>query len=152
MIQINGNLLAEKVLKKARKEIQDEGLSPSLAIIFIGTDSGSAVYIKKKQEAGEKIGVRVVVYQFDSATTEEICTLTGKLALDSKVSGIILQLPAPGIDINKVFALIPPEKDVDGLNPLSLGKLWQGGYEQGQKYMIPATPAAKPAHIDLAIA
>jgi methylenetetrahydrofolate dehydrogenase (NADP+)/methenyltetrahydrofolate cyclohydrolase len=134
---LNGNELAEKIILTAKDSIRTNGLSHRLDIIFIGDNTASEVYVAKKQELGDKVGVKVVVHRLISATQEEVETLLRKLANDIEVNGIIVQLPAPGVDVETLFDLIPAGKDVDGLNPLSLGLLWHDRYQ-----LVPATAEA----------
>ncbi len=137
MQTLNGKEIANSILELAAKEVAQLGFQPHLAIVFVGEDAGSEIYVNKKQEAGKRVGVIVEVYRFPENSDAEVKQCLHDLAVDSKVQGIILQLPAPGIEVNQAFDLIPPEKDVDGLNPLSLGLLWQGRND-----LIPATAQA----------
>ena len=96
-------------------------------------------YIEKKRQAGEKVGVDVEIHKLDNTNTQELVSLIGKLNEDSSVTGIILQLPLPK-DINeyKICSAIDPSKDVDGLNPVSMGDIWLNKKPK----IIPATVKA----------
>lgn len=134
---IDGKALADEVLKSAKLKIETHNLKPRLDIIWIGNNSASEVYINKKKAAGEMVGVQVVIHHYDEISEAELVTITKELNVNPEVSGIIIQLPVPEIDTHNAFAAISLEKDVDGLNPLSLGKLWQK-----QQVLIPATVRA----------
>jgi len=134
---INGTELSEKLVIQSRKLIQEHDLKCRLDIIFVGANLASEVYVAKKQEMGERIGVKVVVHRFAKADPQELISLLIDLAAAPEVNGIIIQLPVPGLDIEPMFDLIPVAKDVDGLNPRTIGELWHG-----RKVMIPATARA----------
>jgi methylenetetrahydrofolate dehydrogenase (NADP+)/methenyltetrahydrofolate cyclohydrolase len=134
---INGIEMSAKILGQIKDQVSGIGIKPRLEIIFIGDNSASQVYVAKKQEAGEACGIEVNVEHRLNATTEEVKDMILKAAADNSVNGIILQLPAPGIELDKVLPLIPLHKDVDGLNPLTLGKMWQNSTR-----LVPATVKA----------
>jgi len=122
---IDGQKLSEELLHKLKNKISEQNLKPRLDIIFIGSNFASEVYITKKINAGKQIGVEVVLHKFESITDTELITLLNKLSKNPLVNAVIIQLPAPNIDIQEMFKLIDVQKDVDGLNPLSLGSLWK---------------------------
>ena len=131
---LNGIELSEKLLAELKPAVDSFALKPRLDIVFIGQNEASQVYVNKKIAAGEFLGIKVVVHSFLKSTTEEILELVKALANDSEVHGIIIQLPAPDIDTEKIFPLIPVEKDVDGLNPKTLGNIYHGDLS-----IVPAT-------------
>jgi methylenetetrahydrofolate dehydrogenase (NADP+)/methenyltetrahydrofolate cyclohydrolase len=137
MKQIDGKGIADQMLKSAAQKIKTEGLTPRLDIIWVGDNPSSEVYVEKKRQAGESIGVKVNVHRYTEISAGELGIFTGELSAMPEVNGIIIQLPVPGIDPHSAFAEISPAKDVDGLNPTSLGKLWQK-----QDVLIPATVRA----------
>jgi len=135
---INGNQLKNNILHNLKNEISEYNLTPKLAIILIGDSAESKVYIKKKQEAGEQIGVKVILYHQPTFNESKLLSLIDSLNNDASVNGIIIQLPIPGVSSKKFTNLINPQKDVDGLNAISLGNLWQNnGF-----YLISATALA----------
>lgn len=134
---INGAEMSAKILAQIKDKLASSADKPKLEIVFIGNNSASQVYVAKKKEAGEACGIEVNVTHRLEATTQEVKDIILKAAQDDSVNGIILQLPAPNIDLEQVLPLIPLHKDVDGLNPLTLGRLWHNNIE-----LIPATVKA----------
>lgn len=109
--------LKEKISKKDRK--------PSLAVVIVGEDPASKIYVRNKVKACEEVGIRSLSYQLSATATQtEVETLLDKLAADSSIDGILLQLPLPkGLNAESAMARIPVEKDVDGFSAENLGKL-----------------------------
>ena len=137
---INGKELAKKIrreLKKEVAELKENGINPKLAVIMVGDDPGSQVYVKNKSKACEKVGIEFEEYLYDSNLTEkELLDIIQKLNNDNSIHGILLQSPVPKhIDINKAFRTISPEKDVDGFNPINVGNL-----SIGEDAFISCTP------------
>lgn len=137
MNKINGRQLAEKIINEAKLITAELDFKPRLDIIFIGNNSASEVYVSKKVAAGKQAGIEVIVHRHENMSDNVLQTLLKELANDTSVHGIILQLPADDIDVEAAFDLIPVAKDVDGLNPASLGGLWHN-----RRVLIPATPRA----------
>jgi len=136
---INGLKISEEILEKLKTKIQINRFHPRLDIIQIGDNYASRVYIKNKKEKGEAIGVDVVLHEYDSISENKLIELIYNLNSDDAVNGIILQIPIPKeIDLRNILKVIDPEKDVDGLNPLNLGLVWQGQEET----FVAATPLA----------
>ena len=128
---LDGKLLAKKIKEDLRKEVEElkqNGIFPKLAVIMVGNDSASKVYVRNKSIACEEVGIEYEEYLLDENTTmEELLGLINKLNQDKSVNGILLQSPIPkGLDINEAFKTIAPEKDVDGFNPCNVGKLCLG--------------------------
>ncbi len=128
---IDGKELAKKVRKDLKKEVDElkqNGINPKLAVIMIGNDPGSTVYVRNKSKACEKVGIEFEEFLFDESITEEkLLELIEKLNQDDKIHGILLQCPVPKhIDVNKAFRAISPNKDVDGFNPINVGNLTIG--------------------------
>lgn len=128
---IDGKELAKKVRKELKQEVnelKEKGITPKLAVIMVGDDSGSQVYVKNKSKACEKVGIEFEEYLFNADLAEdELLNLINKLNGDSSVHGILLQSPVPKhININKAFRTISPDKDVDGFNPVNVGNLTIG--------------------------
>lgn len=128
---INGKELAKKVrkeLKEEVKELKEKGINPKLAVIMVGNDPGSTVYVRNKSKACEKTGIEFEEFLFDDQTSEDkLLEVINKLNSDDSIHGILLQSPVPKhININKAFRTISPNKDVDGFNPVNVGNLTIG--------------------------
>ena len=125
---LDGKALAKKVRENLKLEVEklkEKGIYPKLAVIMVGNNSSSAIYVKNKSTACKNTGIDFEEYLLDEKTTEkELLDLIEKLNDDKDVNGILLQSPVPKhIDINKAFRTIKPEKDVDGFNPWNVGNL-----------------------------
>lgn len=131
---INGREISDRILAELKSKIINLNIKPKLAIIYVGNNEASKTYIEKKKEAGKFVGIDVDVYSFINSNDDEISNLIKKLGSDNSVNGIILQLPAPLINLDKVLPLIPINKDVDGLNPLTIGNIMHGNMN-----IVPAT-------------
>lgn len=138
---IDGKKISQEIkdeLKVKVAELNSKGVEVSLAVILVGNDPASTVYVGNKKKACEYIGVKSLSYELPETTTEaELLELIDKLNKDASVNGILVQLPLPkSIDEDKVIQAIAPEKDVDGFHPVSVGSLLIG-----QKGFLPCTPA-----------
>lgn len=125
---IDGKELAKKIranLKIECEELKKEGIKSKLAVIMVGDDPASKVYVKNKSRACEDVGIEYEEYLLGSDTTQKkLIELIKKLNEDKNINGILLQSPIPSnLDINEAFRTITPEKDVDGFNPVNVGKL-----------------------------
>ena len=125
---IDGKELAKKIRAKLKiecEELNKEGIKSKLAVIMVGDDPASKVYVRNKSRACEDVGIEYEEYLLESNTTQkELIDLIEKLNQDNTVNGILLQSPIPSnLDINEAFRTIIPEKDVDGFNPVNVGKL-----------------------------
>jgi len=125
--------LKEKVAKK-----KEQGVEISLAVIQVGNDPASSVYVNNKKKACEYIGIRSIAYELAEDTTEkELLDLVEELNEKKEVNGILVQLPLPKhIDEDKIIKAISPKKDVDGFHPQSVGALCIG-----QPGFVSCTPA-----------
>lgn len=128
---INGKEVAKKVRKDLKSEViklKANGINPKLAVIMVGNDPGSTVYVRNKSKACQKVGIEFEEFLYDENLSEsELLDVIKKLNEDSSINGILLQSPVPKhIDINKAFRTIAPEKDVDGFNPVNVGNLTIG--------------------------
>lgn len=134
---IDGKKTADKLKAEVKQKIQKTGLKPKLSLILVGNDPASQVYVKKKHEACEEIGIISDQHFFpESIKEQEILDLIEELNKDETVSGILVQLPLPEqINVKKIVNLISPEKDVDGFHPLNLGKS-----ELDEEAFKPCTP------------
>lgn len=125
---IKGKALAKKVrenLKTECEELKKQGINPKLAVIMVGDNPASKVYVKNKNKACEEIGIEYEEYLLEETTTQkELNDLIKKLNNTEAVNGILLQSPVPQhLDINQAFKAISYRKDVDGFTPSSVGKL-----------------------------
>ena len=128
---IDGKAIAASVRKKVASGVQErinKGLrAPGLAVVLVGEDAASQVYVKNKTNACEEVGFSSRSYKLDaSATQEELEVLVDRLNEDREVDGILVQLPLPNhLNADKILEQIRPDKDVDGFHPFNLGKLAQ---------------------------
>lgn len=125
---IDGKKLAKEIREKLKircDNLKKSGIQPKLAVILIGNDKPSQIYVKNKSKACEEIGIIFKEYLLDEKIEQkELINLIDKLNKDTTVHGILLQSPIPNhLDINEAFRKISPEKDVDGFNPINVGKL-----------------------------
>lgn len=152
---LNGKELAQKLQQEMTQEVtelKEKGLQPGLAVILVGEDPASQVYVRNKERAANNIGMYSVVYRLPETTSEaDLIAKIEELNHDDKVHGILVQLPLPKhINEDLVLDTIDPAKDVDGFHPMNLGNLFAG-----KPTMIPCTPAGimeliKLSGIDLA--
>lgn len=129
---INGKVLAKKIrenLKIECDELKTQGINPKLAVIMVGDNAASKVYVKNKSKACDQIGIEYEEHLLEETTTQqELNELIKKLNNTKEVNGILLQSPLPEhLDINQAFKAISYRKDVDGFTPTSVGKLVMGG-------------------------
>ncbi len=125
---IDGKELAKNIREKLKDEVielKQADINPKLAVIMVGDDKASKVYVKNKSKACEDVGIEYEEYLLPTETKmEELLELIEKLNNDETVHGILVQSPLPeGLDANVAFKTISPKKDVDGFNPINVGKL-----------------------------
>ena len=128
-ILMDGNRLRDETVVRLRGEIDALGSPPvCLATVLVGADKPSQIYVRMKQKKAEEAGmVSKGVELPETATQADVEAVVGELAADPSVHGILVQLPLPAhLDPEPVLALLPPEKDVDGLTELSMGRLVRG--------------------------
>lgn len=120
------------------ENLKKEGINPGLAVILVGEDPASKVYVSNKKKACEYIGINSFEYKLPETTTEaELLELIDKLNNDNTVSGILCQLPVPKhINEDAIINAIDPKKDVDAFHPVNVGKIMTGNYD-----FVPCTPA-----------
>ena len=119
------------------KEMKKDGIEPCLAVILVGDDPASRVYVNNKKKACEFCGIRSLEYLLSATTQEELNSLVDKLNNDKSVNGILCQLPLPKhLNEKEVLNLIKPEKDVDAFHPENVGHIMIGDYN-----FLPCTPA-----------
>ena len=125
-------------MKEQVKELKAKGINPGLAVILVGEDPASKVYVSNKKKACEYIGINSFEYKLPEETTEgELIELIKKLNNDNAVSGILCQLPVPKhINEEAIINAIDPKKDVDAFHPINVGKIMTGNYD-----FVPCTPA-----------
>lgn len=126
---LDGKSLAETIIAGIRQDITQRSTKqqrvPGLAVVLVGEDSASAIYVKNKRLACERAGVRSFSYDLNSSTSQdELLNLIDQLNQDAAVDGILVQLPLPPhIDTELVIERILPDKDVDGFHPYNIGRL-----------------------------
>ncbi|MDD3767054.1 MAG: bifunctional methylenetetrahydrofolate dehydrogenase/methenyltetrahydrofolate cyclohydrolase FolD [Eubacteriales bacterium] len=138
---LDGKALSQKIkgqLKEEVAKLKDEGISVGLAVVIVGDDPASRVYVNSKKRACEEIGIYSEEYALKGETTqEELIELVKKLNEKDDINGILVQLPLPRhIDEEAVINAISPEKDVDAFHPVNVGKIMIGNYD-----FLPCTPA-----------
>ena len=125
---IDGKELAKNIRLKLKDEVielKNADINPKLAVIMVGDDKASKVYVKNKSKACEDVGIEYEEHILPANTKmEELLELIEKLNNDETIHGILVQSPLPkGLDANEAFRTISPKKDVDGFNPINVGKL-----------------------------
>ena len=128
---IDGKKIAEKIISEIKNKVitnQSEGITPpGLAVIQVGEDPASSVYVRNKRKACEEVGMKSFNYDLDQSTTQkELIELVESLNSNAEVNGILIQLPLPThINETIVIETIKPSKDVDGFHPYTIGRLMQ---------------------------
>ena len=135
---IDGKLISTTIKDELKKEVADNGIKATLAVIQVGSDPASSVYVGNKKKACEYIGIGSKSYELPEETSEEeLLKLIDDLNSDDNINGILVQLPVPKhIDEKKIINRISPKKDVDGFHPESVGNLCIG-----QDGFVSCTPA-----------
>ena len=129
--------LRAKIAVEAAKLKKEHGLVPGLAVVLVGTDPASEIYVRNKVKQTEEAGLNSFEHKLDASTSQQdLLALVEKLNQDSSVHGILVQFPLPAhLDQQSVINAISPAKDVDGLNPVNTGKL-----ASGLPALAPCTP------------
>lgn len=138
---IDGKKISQEIKDELKAQVADlkaQGIEGALAVIQVGADPASSVYVRNKKHACEYIGIRSESYELPEETTEaELLALIERLNVDASVNGILCQLPVPAhMDENKIIRTIAPEKDVDGFHTQNVGALMVG-----QQGFVSCTPA-----------
>ena len=138
---IDGKRISQEIKDELKVEVQklkEQGKEICLAVVQVGSDPASTVYVRNKKKACAYIGIESRAYELPEETTEdELVRLIEELNQDESVNGILVQLPLPEhIDEDKIIRTISPDKDVDGFHPVSVGRLWIG-----EKGFLSCTPA-----------
>ncbi len=136
---IDGKKMAAVLEKELSAEIQTFERKPQMAVVLVGDNPASLIYVNHKKKAAEKVGIDVAVYHLSPVMTQDaLVAFVEELNRNEGVDGIIVQLPLPKhFDENAVINAISPEKDIDGLNYINMGKLFIG-----QPALVPCTPLA----------
>ena len=134
--EVSARIKAE--LKTEVENLKKEGINPGLAVIIVGEDPASQIYVRNKERACEECGIYSEKYALPAETTqEELLKLIDELNNKSSISGILVQLPVPKhIDEKTIINAIAPNKDVDAFHPVNVGKIMVGNYD-----FVPCTPA-----------
>ncbi len=138
---IDGKRISQEIKNELKEEVaalKAQGIEGSLAVVQVGEDPASSVYVRNKKKACEYIGIHSLSYELPEETTEEeLLDLIASLNENDAVNGILVQLPVPKhIDADKIIRAISPEKDVDGFHPMNVGRL-----VIGEKGFVSCTPA-----------
>lgn len=139
-IILNGKELAKTIeleLKQFVTKLKEQNITPCLSVVLVGEDPASKIYVKRKQEACERLGIDTITKKLPSSTSkEEILQLVKELNLDKTINGILCQSPLPkGTDEDRIFKSISDEKDVDCFHPYNVGLL-----TLGNPRFMPCTP------------
>ena len=141
-ILIDGKATAAQIRKELAQEVEETfqatGIRPGLAVVLVGENPASQIYVRNKENACKEVGFYSEVYRLPAAAKqEELNQLIDKLNRDPKIHGILVQLPLPeGLSEKEVIERIDPKKDVDAFHPYNVGKIMQGDYG-----FLPCTPA-----------
>ena len=146
---IDGKAISAQIRNEIKAETEEfaakNGFRPGLAVIIVGDDAASQVYVRNKRRACEEVGFYSEAYELPASTTqEELNALVDRLNADDKIHGILCQLPLPKhLDENQVILRIDPKKDVDAFHPYNVGKIMIGDYS-----FLPCTPAGVMALLE----
>lgn len=135
---IDGKAISAKVRAEIKAEVDLMTEKPGLAVVIVGNDSASKVYVRNKEKGCEEVGFYSELHALPEETTEEeLLNLIERLNGDKKIDGILVQLPLPKhLDEKAVINAIRPDKDVDAFHPVNVGKIMIGDYD-----FLPCTPA-----------
>lgn len=146
---IDGKAISAQIRAEIKEQTEEFaarcGKRPGLAVIIVGSDPASQVYVRNKRRACEEVGFYSEAYELPESTTqEELNTLVDKLNADDNIHGILCQLPLPKhLDENGIILRIDPKKDVDAFHPYNVGKIMIGDYD-----FLPCTPAGVMALLE----
>ena len=150
---LEGKIFAAQIKEEAKAEIEalnkEFGITPSLAVIIVGENPASQVYVRNKHKSCEELGIRSIVVEMpENSTKDELIAKIDELNADNSVNGILVQLPLPAAiktHEEEILNRINPLKDVDGFHPYNVGKL-----VTGSPTLVPCTPAGIIKMLDLA--
>ncbi|WP_461224383.1 bifunctional methylenetetrahydrofolate dehydrogenase/methenyltetrahydrofolate cyclohydrolase FolD [Lacticaseibacillus suihuaensis] len=145
---LDGKKTANALMTELSATVQSmiaRGVTPGLAVVLVGDDPASAIYVRNKQRRAESLGIRSVKHVLPASTTQAtLLSIIADLNLDPAIDGILVQLPLPAqIDAQAVIAAIAPDKDVDGFHPVNMGRLWTR-----QPGVVASTPLGIMALLD----
>ena len=146
---IDGKAISAQIRAEIKEEtaafVAEHGFAPGLAVIIVGSDPASQVYVRNKHRACDEVGFYSEAYELPESTTqEELIALVDKLNADKNIHGILCQLPLPRhLDENGVILRIDPAKDVDAFHPYNVGKIMIGDFD-----FLPCTPAGVMALLE----
>lgn len=137
-IILDGKMLRDKIFESLKAKLDKMQQKPTLAVILVGENPASQIYVRNKKKTAEKLGINSLSIEYPSdISEEELLNKIKELNSDEKVTAILAQLPLPAhINKNRIIDAILPQKDVDGLTPYNLGKLFSGE----EPYVYPCTP------------
>ncbi len=135
---LDGKKLRDKIFENLKTKLDKMTEKPTLAVILVGTNPASQIYVRNKKKTAEKLGINSISIEYPADISEnELIAKIEELNNDKNVTAILVQLPLPAhINKNRVIDAILPQKDVDGLTPYNLGKLFSGE----KPYVYPCTP------------
>lgn len=137
---LDGKALAAVVRAEVKEQVSAllaSGVTPGLAVVLVGEDPASQIYVRNKTRAGQEVGIAVFDHKLPKDTTEAaLITLLRQLSADPKVHGVLVQLPLPApLSATRILEALDPAKDVDGLLTQNVGLLWLG-----RPHLVPCTP------------
>jgi methylenetetrahydrofolate dehydrogenase (NADP+)/methenyltetrahydrofolate cyclohydrolase len=137
---LDGKALAAIVRAEVKEQVSAllaSGVTPGLAVVLVGEDPASQIYVRNKTRAGQEVGIAVFDHKLPKDTTEAaLITLLRQLSADPKVHGVLVQLPLPApLSATRILEALDPAKDVDGLLTQNVGLLWLG-----RPHLVPCTP------------
>ncbi|HPH26532.1 MAG TPA: bifunctional methylenetetrahydrofolate dehydrogenase/methenyltetrahydrofolate cyclohydrolase FolD [Pseudomonadota bacterium] len=137
---LDGKALAAVVRAEVKEQVSAllaSGVTPGLAVVLVGEDPASQIYVRNKTRAGQEVGIAVFDHKLPKDTTEAaLITLLQQLSADPKVHGVLVQLPLPApLSATRILEALDPAKDVDGLLTQNVGLLWLG-----RPHLVPCTP------------
>ena len=147
--RIDGKLISAQIRAEIKEQTaaftQEQGYAPGLAVVIVGEDPASKVYVRNKKKGCEEVGFYSEVHELPESTAqEELNALIDRLNADPRIHGILVQLPLPRhLDENEVILRIDPKKDVDAFHPYNVGKIMIGDYD-----FLPCTPAGVMALLE----
>ncbi|MBQ8481751.1 MAG: bifunctional 5,10-methylenetetrahydrofolate dehydrogenase/5,10-methenyltetrahydrofolate cyclohydrolase [Alphaproteobacteria bacterium] len=135
---IDGKKIAQEILADIKYKTADFGYAPKLAIVLVGNDDASLIYVRNKQKAAERVGIQTVLFHLKEDTNEnKLLEIIDNCNSDDTINGIIVQLPLPAhLNSNKIINRISPQKDVDGFHPYNTGLL----QNNEEPFFVAATP------------
>ena len=143
-VLMDGKAASEEVVGALQVRVGELPFTPRLTFVRVGDDPASAYYVRSKERMARRVGVASETRVLPEGTSQaELLAIVAELNSDPEVDGLLVQLPAPGVDEATVLAAIDPDKDVDGLHPLNGGRLWTG-----RPGLRPATPSGVIALAD----